>query len=193
MELDFVKWLKSQVGTHPSVAVGIGDDAAVLEVAAARQLIVTSDMLTDGVHFDLREHAADRVGRKALAVNLSDLAAMAAKPMAVFVAINVPSIAIDSSLPRDVISGMRTLADEFQCAIAGGDTNVTEGPLVVAITAVGSVEAGRAWLRDGAKPGDRLLVTGQLGGSLVGHHLDFSPRVAEAMAHPGSLRGARRH
>ena len=180
MELEFVKWLASRSMPNPNIALGIGDDAALLNPPGTRQLVVTTDMLTDRVHFDLREHSAEQVGYKALAVNLSDLAAMAAVPMAAFVSINVPRSASNTSLPRELITGMRRATEQITCPIAGGDTNVTDGPLVVSVTAVGSVESGCAWLRSGGQPGDRLLITGQLGGSLLGWHLDFTPRVYEA-------------
>ena len=137
-------------------------------------------MLTDRVHFDLREHSAERIGYKALAVNLSDLAAMAAEPLAALVSINVPRNESATPLPRELYIGMLRLADQFSCPIAGGDTNVADGPLVISVTALGSVETNRAWLRCAAEPDDRLLVTGALGGSRLGRHLDFTPRVNEA-------------
>lgn len=182
MELDFVRWLGQTLGKAPGVALGIGDDAALVEVPEGRQLVVTTDMLADQVHFDLAQHTTQRIGRKALAVNLSDLAAMAAQPLAAFVSLNMPRSASSGELARGLIEGMLPLAEALGCPLAGGDTNATDGPLVVSITVLGTVAPGEAWLRDAARPGDRLLVTGRLGGSLAGHHLDFTPRVNEALA-----------
>lgn len=182
MELEFIRWLGTTLGDAPGVALGIGDDAALVEVPAERQLVVTTDMLADQVHFDLAHHAAERIGRKALAVNLSDLAAMAAQPLAAFVSLNMPRSPASGELARKLIEGMRPLAEALGCPLAGGDTNATDGPLVISVTVLGTVAPGEAWLRSGARPGDRLLVTGRLGGSLAAHHLDFTPRVNEALA-----------
>ncbi len=151
MELEFVKWLASQSKPHRHVALGIGDDAAVLELPAGSQTVVTTDMVTDGVHFHLRDHSAELIGRKAVAVNLSDLAAMAAEPVATFVSLNIPRTA-PTTLPRELLAGMQHLAAEYDCPIAGGDTNVTDGPLVISVVAIGSVAPGRAWLRSGCNP-----------------------------------------
>lgn len=181
MELDFVRWLTEQISTGDAVAVGIGDDAAVLEVPANRQLVVTTDMLIDGAHFELERHTPEQIGRKALAVNLSDLAAMAAEPLAAVVSLSLPKAEANSTLARDLTSGMTVLARQTQCPVVGGDTNVATGPLVVSVTAFGTAELGKAWLRSGAQAGDRLLVSGTLGGSMQGHHLSFTPRVAEAL------------
>jgi thiamine-monophosphate kinase len=120
------------------------------------------------------------VGYKALAVNLSDLAAMAARPLAAFVSLLVPTengLAVAESLTE----GMLELADRFALSIAGGDTNSWRGPLVVNITAIGEVTARGPLLRAGAKPGDVLIVTGRLGGSILGRHLSFTPRVDESL------------
>ena len=182
MELEFVKWLAEQLPPTPNLPTGLADDAALLAVPEGRQLVVTTDLLTDRVHFDATQHSLQRIGRKSLAVNLSDLAAMAAEPLAAFVSVCLPRGPDAEQVARDLYAGILPLAEEFDCPIAGGDTNSSDGPLTIAITALGTVIAGRAWRRSRAQPGDRLLVTGALGGSLLGHHLDFRPRVAEARA-----------
>jgi len=164
----------------PQIALGVGDDAALLSVPADEQLVVTTDMLTDGVHFNLSEHSPEQIGRKSLAVNLSDLAAMAATPLAAFVALNIPAERASAEFSEQLLRGMLPLAEKYNCPIAGGDTNVTGGPLVISVTALGTTYENRTWLRSGAKPGDRILVTGKLGGSLLGHHTTFEPRVSEA-------------
>lgn len=181
MELDFVRWLTEEIAVKGSVAVGIGDDAALVDMPADSQLVVAADMITDRVHFDLTLHAPERIGRKALAVNLSDLAAMAAKPLAAVVTLNLPRMANAAELARRLTEGMQPLAERHVCPIVGGDTNTIDGPLSISVTVLGSVEPNRAWLRSGAQPEDRLLVTGKLGGSIAGHHLDFEPRVDEAL------------
>ncbi len=180
MELEFVDWLKPQLPPHPLLKLGVGDDAAILDLGLRQDCVVTTDLLTEGVDFLLAECGGERVGRKALAVNLSDLAAMAARPVGVVVALALPSQGA-AELARQIITGMLPLAEHFKVAIAGGDTNCWPGGLVVSLTAIGAVEANNAWTRHGAQPGDALLVTGSLGGSILGRHFDFQPRVEEAL------------
>ena len=186
MERELVDWLSKRIPQHRTVsvglvAVGLGDDAAVLRPTPGCETVVTTDMLMDGVDFVMSEVEPQEIGRKALAVNLSDLAAMAARPVAAFV-----SLALPRTLPlgfvQQMYEGMLQLAARFDVALAGGDTNTWPGPLAISVTAIGEVDAGKAWLRSGAKPGDALLVTGTLGGNILGRHLHFEPRVAEAIA-----------
>jgi len=160
--------------------VGPGDDAAILRVSAGSDLVATTDMLMDGVDFKLDEHEPERIGRKALAVNLSDLAAMAAKPLAALVSLSLPRQG-GESLAKRLYEGLLPLAAEFDCPIAGGDTNSWDGPLVISVTALGEVPRDRRWLRSGARPGDAILVTGEFGGSILGGQFDFQPRVTEAL------------
>jgi thiamine-monophosphate kinase len=182
MELDFVASLLSRIPADPRLEVPPGDDAAVLRPPAERRTVVTVDMLMEGVDFILDEACDPRlVGHKALAVNLSDLAAMAARPEAAVVAVALPRRGGDS-LGRGLLDGILALAAEQGITLAGGDTNAWDGPLVISITAVGSVPPGRAWRRDGARPGDLLVVSGACGGSLLGRHLAVVPRCREALA-----------
>ncbi|MEX2026650.1 MAG: thiamine-phosphate kinase [Pirellulaceae bacterium] len=179
METQFIEWLRSQVRQHPRVPLGIGDDAAVLDLPSGNQWVVTTDMMTDGVDFHVGQHEPTRIGRKSLAVNLSDLAAMGARPVACFVSVALPRQGAES-LARGIYEGIFALARQFDTAIGGGDTNSWDGKLVINVTAVGEVEMGQAWKRSGARPGDQILVTGEFGGSILGKHFDFTPRVAEA-------------
>jgi thiamine-monophosphate kinase len=185
MELSFLHWLRDQIPPAPHIPLGIGDDAALLNQQTGKQTVVTTDMLMDGVDFILKDCGPFAAGRKALAVNLSDLAAMGAKPVAAFVSLALhrdQQEAESLSLAKQLIQGMLPLANEFGCDIAGGDTNTWLGPLAINITAIGEVDAGTAWLRSGARPGDAILVTGDFGASLrYGRHLTFTPRVREAL------------
>ncbi len=184
MELAFLRWLQEQVPSSQKVSLGIGDDAALLTQQTGRQTVVTTDMLMDGTDFILRECGPLAAGRKALAVNLSDLAAMGARPVAAFVsfALHQEGGANEQlAFAQQLMQGMLPLAAEFDCPIAGGDTNSWKGPLVISITAIGEVAEGKAWLRSGARPGDAILVTGYFGGSIRGRHLTFTPRVKEAL------------
>lgn len=180
MEREFLQWLEEQWQQQPGVRVGIGDDAAVVDLPAEYPLVVTTDLLLDGVHFQTGQHSPQQIGHKALGVNLSDLAAMAARPVAAVAAIAVPAGEEGGTLARALLAGMQPLAQQFGAPIIGGDTNVTSGPLTVAVTCFGMAPPQGSLLRSGAKPGDRILVTGTLGGSLLRKHLEFSPRVDEA-------------
>lgn len=138
--------------------LGIGDDCALLQPAAGMQLAVTSDMLVEGRHF-LSTVDPRLLGHKALAVNLSDLAACGARPLAFTLALALP--AADTDWLAGFAEGLFALADAHGCELVGGDT--TRGPLCINITAFGEVPAGRALLRSGAAPGDDLWVSGTLG------------------------------
>lgn len=185
METSFIDWLRERVAADPRLEVPIGDDAAVLRPPAGRRTVVAVDMLTEGVDFLLGADAPPRaVGHKALAVNLSDLAAMGARPEAAVVAVALPRAGA-ATLARELFDGLTPLAARFGVALAGGDTNTWDGPLVVSVTVLGSVAPGAAWRRDGARPGDLLVVTGPCGGSLLGRHLQVAPRCDEALAIAG--------
>lgn len=182
MESDFVAWLLERLPADRRFEVGPGDDAAVLRPPAGRRTVVTVDMLMDGVDFVLGPDCSPgQVGHKALAVSLSDLAAMAARPEAAVVAVSLPRSG-GQTIAAGLHAGIVALAAEHDVALAGGDTNAWDGPLVVSVTAIGSALPGRAWRRSGARPGDLVVVTGACGGSLLGRHLAVRPRCREAAA-----------
>jgi len=182
METDFVNWLLARIPADPRLEVPPGDDAAVLRPPAGRRTVVTVDMLMEGTDFAFGPGCTPReVGHKALAVNLSDLAAMAARPEAALVSVALPRHGGDT-IGVGLLDGILALAAAHGVVLAGGDTNAWDGPLVISITAIGSVPPGRAWRRDGARVGDLLVVSGACGGSLLGRHLAVAPRCREALA-----------
>lgn len=177
-EFALIESLRRRGLTDPRVAVGIGDDAAVL-ARGERDLLVTVDMLLEGVHFDLSLTSPWQVGRKAIGVNLSDIAAMAGEPVAAFVALGLPD-GSTSAMADELMEGIASHGSEFGVVLAGGDTNRSKSGLVVALTLLGRPTGRGPVLRSGARPGDVLCVTGSLGGSLAGRHWSFPPRVREA-------------
>ena len=181
METEFIAWLLSRLPADQRLELPPGDDAAVLRPPALRRTVVTVDMLMEGTDFILGPDCSPRaIGHKALAVSLSDLAAMGARPEAAVVAVALPRHGGDT-LGREIEVGIEALAAEHGVTLAGGDTNAWDGPLVISTTAIGSVRPGAAWRRDGARAGDVLVVTGGFGGSLLGRHLAVAPRVREAL------------
>lgn len=143
-------------------ALGIGDDCALLAIAPGMQLATSSDMLVEGRHF-LSTVAPDRLGHKALAVNLSDLAACGARPLAFTLALAMPRA--DAAFLDGFSRGLFALADEHRCELVGGDT--TQGPLNICITVFGEVPAGAALLRAGAQAGDDIYVSGRVGDARI--------------------------
>ena len=180
MESEFIAWLRDRLPPHPLLRLGPGDDAAVLHSAQGSDTLVTVDLLSDGVDFRLSEVDPRRIGRKALAVNLSDIAAMAGRPTAAVIALCLPR-AGGLRLAKELYEGLLPLADRYGVAIAGGDTNSWDGPLAIGITLLGQVTSRGALRRGGAKVGDWIIVTGEFGGSILGRHFDFEPRVDEAL------------
>lgn len=180
METDFLKWLREKLPPHPNLPLGLSDDAAVLGLPRDSRCVVTTDMLNEGVDFALGDCDWRLVGRKALAVNLSDLAAMAARPVAAFVSLSLPRRDA-MTIAQCLYEGLIPLAEEFEIAIAGGDTNTWDGGVVIGITAIGEVTGHGPLLRSGARAGDAVLVTGQFGGSILGKQFHFTPRVREAL------------
>lgn len=180
-EFEFIAELREKLMAHPPnrrLLVPPGDDAAELK-GFAQGLLFAADLLMDGTHFKLAEQGAAAAGRKALAVNLSDIAAMAGTPVAVTVSLALPRTGA-TTLAHEVMGGMLALAKEFDVAIAGGDTNSWDGRLVISVAVVGAPHRKGSLTRNGTRVGDRVLVTGALGGSLGGRHLTFKPRVREA-------------
>jgi thiamine-monophosphate kinase len=179
MEREFIAWLRDRLPPHPLLRLGPGDDAAILRMEGVDECVITVDLLTDGVDFILAEVDPRRVGRKALAVNLSDIAAMAAVPLAAVIAVALPRKG-GRELAVQLYEGILPLAEKYNVAIAGGDTNTWDGPLVITATLLGKLTPRGPLRRSGARPGDRIVVTGAFGGSILGRHCDFEPRVIEA-------------
>lgn len=157
------KYFACQPLARQDVILGIGDDAAVLEVPAGQQLVVSTDMLVAGVHFP-ENTAPEAIGHKALAVNLSDLAAMGATPAWFTLNLSLPQV--DPAWLEGFSRGLFALAGTYNVQLVGGDT--ARGPLSIGIQICGLVPNGQALTRAGARPGDRVYVTGTLGDAALG-------------------------
>jgi thiamine-monophosphate kinase len=151
------------------VVVGPGDDAAVIAPERGALEVLTTDAQVEGVHFDHRFVPADAIGHRALAVNLSDLAAMGAKPRAALLSLMLPD-ALDVAVVDGMLDGLTALAARHGVTLIGGNISRSPGPLAVDVTAVGSVRPRRLLRRAGARPGDGVYVTGSIGEALVGLH-----------------------
>ena len=162
--------ITSRLATPPWVVVGPGDDAAVIRPARGSFDVLTTDALIDGIHFDLRFVPPDAVGHRALAVNLSDLAAMGAEPRAALLSLLLPDD-IDVGTIDGIVDGLLGLAARYRVALVGGNITRTTGPLAIDVTATGSVRPRRVLTRTGARPGDEVYVTGMLGSAATGLEL----------------------
>lgn len=182
-------------GHEPGVVIGVGDDAAVLEPGGG-QIVLTTDLLVEGIHFERASISARDLGAKAVTVNVSDVAAMGASPRYAIAAVAVPE-AVDAAWVMELTGGMREACVEYALAMVGGDTNRAEF-VVLSIAVVGEVAPGRAVTRSGARPGDRIVVTGSLGAAAGGLAISRAPpeeaavllsqpwgrELAEALARP---------
>ena len=177
-ESELIAHLKPLLPTNDFVVTGAGDDCAVLELGAPdTQTLFKTDAVVEGIHFTA-DTEPERVGRKALARCLSDIAAMGGTPTAAVVTLGLPR-GFDPERVTALYRGLNRLAAQYQVAVVGGETTTNPGGWLVNVALLGTVPRGRARLRSGAKVGEALFVTGDLGGSLAGKHLDFEPRLAE--------------
>ena len=165
-EFGLIEALRRRARASPRWRVGIGDDAAVLRPRAGRELVLTCDALIEDVHFRWRSTSAPALARKALMVNLSDLSAMGAAPLGFLLALGLPARTRSERLDGFVTALLRAAADA-DCPLVGGDT-VCAPVWTIAVTAVGELPRGRALRRGGARPGQRILVTGELGAAALG-------------------------
>ena len=178
-EFELIARLVAGLPSNNAVVAGPGDDCAVLDLGIPGQrLLFKTDAVVEGVHFT-RETPPALVGRKALARCLSDIAAMAGEPTHAVVTLGLPK-GYDPDYVQKLYDGLGDLALQYRVGIVGGETTTTPGGVMLSVAMLGRVKEGREVYRRGAKPGDAVFVTGELEGSLAGHHLEFEPRLAEA-------------
>ncbi len=178
-EFELIQRLTRSLPTNPSVVVGTGDDCAVLDAGVPDQLLLfKTDAVVEGVHF-ASDAAPEKVGHKALGRCLSDIAAMAGTPTAALVTIGLPR-KFQPQRVEAIYAGLSALARRHHVAIVGGETTTSPERIFISVALLGWVPRGKGVLRSGAEAGDAIFVTGELGGSLAGKHLEFEPRLAEA-------------
>lgn len=179
-ELDLIRWIRRRIGTRRGrIVVDSGDDAAVLKVGRGNLLFKT-DSVIDGVHFDSRTARPEAVGHKAIARCLSDIAAMGCYPTFAVVAIMIPKNAREVYIKR-VLAGLERTAEKFETPVVGGDVKSHDGKLAISVALLGETRDLEPVRRSGARIGDAIAVTGPLGGSILGKHLKFRPRVREGL------------
>jgi thiamine-monophosphate kinase len=183
-ERELVARIRERLAPPPAwMLVGIGDDAAVVEPARNRQEVLTVDAIVEGIHFDRRFTPPDAIGHRALAVNLSDLAAMGAEPRLALL-----SLALPGTLPCDdfdrIVDGLTALAKRHRIHVAGGNLTKSPGPLMLDVTAIGTVKPRGALTRGGARVRDELYVTGTIGAAAAGlqHLREVEEPASERMA-----------
>jgi thiamine-monophosphate kinase len=180
-EFDFIDWIRSQQKPSELVRLGIGDDLAILNWPREDLLLVGVDQVLDGVHFDSAIHSPRAIGRKAMNRNLSDCAAMGCLPAAALVTVVLPK-GVGDDYAKELYLGIKEAGEAFDCPIVGGDTASWPGKLMVTVTIIGRSNGITPVTRSGAKPGDGIYVTGPLGGSILGRHMTFEPRIKLARA-----------
>ena len=161
--------ITARLAMPPWVTIGPGDDAAVVEPERGALDVLTTDAQVDGVHFDTAFVPPEAIGHRALAVNLSDLAAMGARPRAALLSFVLPGDLAGSTVDA-IVDGLLALAATHHVALVGGNITRSPGPLMLDVTAIGSVKPRRILTRAGARPGDEVYVTGSIGGPVVGLH-----------------------
>lgn len=178
-EFQLISRLTPGLASNPAVVRGAGDDCAILDLGVPdRWTLFKTDAVVEGIHF-LPATPPEQVGRKALARCLSDIAAMAGTPTAALVTLGLPR-GFDPDRVAAIYRGLNELAAETGVAVVGGETTTIPERLLLSISLIGWVPRGRALLRSGARSGDAVFVSGELGGSLAERHLTFAPRLAEA-------------
>lgn len=179
-EIGLIKRVVKGLRLDKSVVRGVGDDTAVIKWTKDKYLLFTCDMLIEDVHFKLNKAKPFQIGWKAIARNVSDIAAMGGIPRYALVSAGMnPDTKI--SFAEDLYKGIKAAADEFDINIVGGDTSRAT-KLTIDVSLIGEVEKDKLIVRSGARPGDLILVTGTLGGSMKGKHLNFMPRLKEIRA-----------
>ena len=180
-EFSFIKWIKSnQKKDKKNIVIGIGDDCASIRIHGDKMFLVTTDMLVEGTHFDLKKNTPGEIGRKSIACSISDIAAMGCLAKYAVVSICFPK-ETKTKFARELYLGIQKMADAFNIKIVGGDIVSSKKTVVVNVTMYGKNEGLKPITRSGAMVDDVIMITGALGGSILGKHIMFKPRLKEGL------------
>ncbi len=177
-EFSFIKWIRSNQKEDKNIIIGIGDDCASIKIDGNKQCLVTTDMLVEGTHFDLKKNTPGEIGKKSIACSISDIAAMGCSAKYAVVSICFPQ-ETRTKFARELLLGMKREADAYSIKIIGGDVVSGKKMLAVNVTMYGENKGLNPVTRSGAKADDVIMVTGALGGSILKKHFAFKPRLKE--------------
>jgi thiamine-monophosphate kinase len=177
-EFELIQKLTADLPKQEHLLVGPGDDCAVLDLGIpGKQLLFKTDAVVEGIHFDATADP-EQIGHKAIARPLSDVAAMGGTPISCVVTLGLPP-GFDPDKIEKIYGGLKNTAARFQVSVAGGEITTNPGQIFINVALIGTIDCGRVLTRQGAEAGDGIFVTGELGGSISGHHLSFKPRLDE--------------
>ena len=178
-EIELIQLLTAELPASHRVIAGPGDDCAVIDLGLSDSfLLLKTDAIVEGVHFTA-DTSGERIGRKAMARCLSDIAAMAGQPQSALITLGLPNDYSPDHIEA-IYQGIKERAAQFQTDIVGGETTANQGSLMISVSLLGTVARSKCVYRKGSQSGDALFVSGELGGSIAEHHLDFLPRIEEA-------------
>jgi thiamine-monophosphate kinase len=181
-EFGLIEYIQSQVDPSPFLRLGIGDDCSIQTVGSDEELLTSTDLLIEGVHFNLDWTNFEQLGRKSVAVNVSDIAAMGGTPRSLYLGLAFPATLSLEHLEQ-FLGGVLSKTKDYGAVLAGGDTCRSTGPLIISVTVQGAAKSGQAICRSGAQPGDLIYVSGTLGDSaLVLHSLQNNEQPASELA-----------
>ena len=179
-EFSFIKWIRGDQKKDKNVIIGIGDDCASIRINDDNVFLVTTDMLVEGTHFDLKKSTLGEIGSKSIACSISDIASMGCSAKYAVISICFPH-ETKTKFARDLYRGIKKMADAFNIKIIGGDIVSSKKTVVINVTMYGRNEGLKTISRSGAKMDDAIMVTGALGGSILGNHITFKPRLKEGL------------
>lgn len=178
-ERELIVWLRQRIKPSPAIALGPGDDAAVINIDPRSKIITTVDAFLEGTHFESNASASD-IGQKAIGASVSDIAAMGCYPLATFVTLGIRR-STSSAYLMELGESMISACERFGAPLSGGDITSWDAPLSISVTVLGETRGLMPVLRSGARAGDRIFVTGTLGGSIHGKHLLVEPRIEQGI------------
>lgn len=179
-EFTFIKWIRSEQKKDKNITIGIGDDCSSIKIDHNNLCLITTDMLVEGTHFELKKSTPRGVGRKSIACSISDIAAMGCSAKYAVVSICFPNN-VKTRFAKELFLGMKEEANDFNIKIIGGDVVSGKEVLVINVAMFGKNDGLKPITRSGAKACDAIMVTGSLGGSILRKHITFKPRLKEGI------------